>query len=293
MSAIYVLKEGVAGFRRARFSALSSIVAITLAVVLLSVLARVAYNAYHLAQSIKQDVQVEVFLQDIDESRTSSLRSSILTHSIVETVVYVSKDDAMEQFRQDFGPGSEILGSVNFLPASFRVRTAPEASATEIAAFVNEVGTYRGVEDVKFNQRGLELLEERLNTLIIAGLLIGLLVALTSMALVFNTIRLTIYAKRKLIKAMKLVGATNGFVKRPFMVEGVLHGLTAAVISTGIIWVIFHWLIPTYIPQAGILAWPFGRWYYLIGAMFVFAVLMGFMGSRWAAKKFVNQAVAS
>jgi len=289
MSLSYVIKEGFAGFKRARLSAFSSITAITLAVVLLAVLARVSYNAYTIAQSIKQDVEVEVFLQDIDESRTQSLRNSFTGNPIVDQVTYVSKEDAMEQFKEEFGPGSEILGSVNFLPASFRIRTKPDVKAVDIVAFVDEISTYRGVEEVKFNQRGLELLEERLNLFIIGGVLLGLLIGLTALILVFNTIRLTIYAKRDLIVAMKLVGATNGFVKRPFMIEGLLQGVIAAIISTGIIWLVFHLLIPSYVPQVGVISWPYGRWYYLVGTMVFTALFMGFAGSRWASKKFINQ----
>ncbi len=292
MSVSYVLKEGFAGFRRARLSAFSSVFAIMLAVMLLAILARVGYNAYNLAQSIRQDVEVEVFLHDISEDRTASLRNSIESHTIVTNLQYISKEDAMERFRAEFGPGSEVLGSVNFLPASFKINVDTDAPVPEIVAFVEEVSGYVGVDEVKFNRMGLELLEERLNMFLLWGGLLGFLIAITAMSLVFNTIRLTIYAKRNLIKAMKLVGATNGFIKRPFMVEGVLHGLVAAMLALGLVWLIFHFLIPLYLPQVGIIAWPFGRWYFLTGAMIVFAIIMGFLGSRWAAQKFIRRASA-
>ena len=87
------------------------------------------------------------------------------------------------------------------------------------------------------------------------------------MILVFNTIRLTIYAKRDLIRAMKLVGATNGFIRRPFLVEGIVQGLIAGSAAAGIIYLLFDWLIPQNISQLGVLSWPFGRWYFLIGGV--------------------------
>jgi cell division transport system permease protein len=109
------------------------------------------------------------------------------------------------------------------------------------------------------------------------------------MILVFNTIRLTIYAKRDLIKAMKLVGATNGFIRRPFVVEGIIQGLIAGLLSIGVMYAIFHYLLPEYLPQLGVLEWPFGRWYYLCGAMLLLAIFMGFWGSQWAARRFIKE----
>lgn len=287
MSLRYVIKEGFSGFKRARLSAFSSITAITLAVVLLAILARVSYNAYHLAQAIKSDVQVEVFLQDVDQSRINALRASFLEHEVVQEVEFISKERAMEIFRAEFGPGSEVLGSVNFLPASFRITTKTDVPVSSIVLFVDEISTYVGVEEVKFNQRGLEILEERLQLFVFGGVLAGLIIGLTALVLVFNTIRLTIYAKRDLIKAMKLVGATNSFIRRPFLVEGILHGIVASMIATGFIWLFFHVFIPYYVPQAGILSWPFGRWYFLTGAMVTIAIFMGLIGSRWASSKFI------
>lgn len=289
MSLIYVLKEGVSGFKRARLSAISSITAITLAVILLAILARVSYNAYYLAQAIKSDVQIEVFLKDIEQNRITALRASFLEHDVVQHVEFISKEQAMNIFRTEFGPGSEVLGSVNFLPASFKITTKTEIPVSSIVMFVEEISTYVGVEEVKFNQRGLEILEERLQLFVFGGIIAGLIIGLTALILVFNTIRLTIYAKRDLIKAMKLVGATNSFIRRPFLIEGMLHGIVASILATGFIWLFFHVFIPYYVPQAGILSWPFGRWYFLTSAMIFIAIFMGLIGSRWASSKFINR----
>jgi cell division transport system permease protein len=289
MSFSYVMREGMAGFRRARLSAFSSITAMMLAVILLGVLIRVSTNAYELAQALKQDVEVEIFLLDIGDNRTAEIKRELSNHEVVERVEYISRERAMELFREEFGAESELLGDVMFLPASFRVRTVADAQVSSIAAFADEMRDYRGVEEVRFNQRGLEILEERLHLFVIGGSLLGLFIGLTAMVLVFNTIRLTIYAKRDLIRAMKLVGATNGFIKRPFMVEGILQGLIAGGLGAGAVWAIFHILIPGYIPQAGVMSWPLGRWYYLTGFLVFLGLFLGFWGSRWAARKFINE----
>ncbi len=289
MSVSYVLKEGLAGFKRARLSAFSSITAMMLAVILLGVLFRISTNAYDMAQAMKQDVEIEIFLSDISEARKSEIERELKANEIVYEVGYISEEEAMERFREEFGAGSDLLGDVAFLPASFRVRTATDVQAARIVEFVDEMRVYRGVEEVRFNQRGLEILEERLQLFVIGGLLLGGFIGFTALILVFNTIRLTIYAKRDLIKAMKLVGATNGFIKRPFMVEGMIQGLIAGVVGSGVVWMLFQYALPGYLPQIGVLSWPFGRWYYLTGMMIFTGLLLGFWGSRWAARKFIRQ----
>jgi cell division transport system permease protein len=134
----------------------------------------------------------------------------------------------------------------------------------------------------------LQLLETRTDQLAMGGAALGGFILLIAMILVFNTIRLTIYAKRDLIRAMKLVGATNGFIRRPFLVEGIVQGLIAGSAAAGLIYLLFDWFIPQNISQLGVLSWPFGRWYFLISGVILLAIIMGWMGSRWAARKFIK-----
>lgn len=132
-------------------------------------------------------------------------------------------------------------------------------------------------------------MESRFRTVATIGGGLGVLILLAALILVFNTIRLTIYAKRSLIKAMKLVGATNAFIRRPFVIEGVIQGMVAGALAIGTMYVTFQYILPQYVPQFGVLAWPFGRWYYLCGAMMLLAIFMGFWGSQWAARKFIKE----
>ncbi len=289
MSLGYVIKEGMAGFKRARLASFTSIFSLFIAVLLLGVLARIAYNAYEVAQSLKKSIDVEVFLLDIDDRTTQELRSSLEDHPMVQELTYISKDSAAAIFEQEFGSGGSGLADLQFLPASFKLKIDPEAELASVDSLVNVISGYRGVDEVEFNQQLLELIQTRFETVAIGGGALGLLILLAALVLVFNTIRLTIYAKRSLIKAMKLVGATNAFIRRPFVIEGVIQGLVAGGLATAIAYFIFQFALPEYIPQFGILEWPFGRWYYLSGAMVLLAVLMGFLGSQWAARRFIRE----
>ncbi len=288
MSLGYVVKEGMAAFRRAPLATATSITALMLAVLMIGILGRLAFNAYEVAQSLKQTISVEVFLKDMSNQKAHQLRLTLEKEKPVDQVSYINKDSAAAVFRQDFGTEGADLADLGFLPASFRLHIKEDATPQQISSMVTEIKKMDGVEEVQFNRYLLDLLQKRIHTLILAGAGIGVIILFVSILLVFNTIRLTIYAKRGLIKAMKLVGATNGFVRRPFLVEGIIQGLVAGAISVGLVWIFFQYAVPVMIPQFGILSWPFGKWYYQIGAMMILAVLLGFWGSRLAARKFIK-----
>lgn len=289
MSLGYVLKEGVAGFQRARLASFTSIFSLFIAVLLLGVLARVSYNGYEVAQSLKKSIDIEVFLVDLDERTTDELEDKLKANKLVQEISYISKDSAAVIFKEEFGSGGGSLAELEFLPASFRLKIDPDAEISRVDSLVQEIKNYRGVDEVQFNQQLLELMESRFRTVAAVGGGLGILILLASLILVFNTIRLTIYAKRDLIRAMKLVGATNGFIRRPFVIEGVIQGLIAGLLSVGVMYLSFQYILPEYIPQFGVLEWPFGRWYYLCGAMVLLAMFMGFWGSQWAARKFIRE----
>lgn len=293
MSAGYVFKEGMAGFKRARLASFTSVTAMMVAVLLIGILTRLAFNAYEVAHSLKNSIDIEVFLKDLDQKKTENIGKELKKISIVTKMTYISKDSAAAIFRKQFGSEGASLADLNFLPASFKLYLKDDIPVKTIQADISKIKQMEGVDEVSFNQQLLEILQARIQTLIMAGAGLGFIIVFASMLLVFNTIRLTIYAKRNLIKAMKLVGATNGFIRRPFLVEGLIQSIIAAIIASGFIWLFFQHVIPYYIPQFGILSWPYGKWYYLIGAVFLLAMLMGYFGSRGAARKFIKETTIS
>src|SRR6056297_2492938 len=289
MSVGYLIKEGLAGLSRARLAAFTSIFSLFLAVLLIGVLARIGFNAYEVSQMLREQVEVEVFLDDLDTQSTNELRNGIESARFVEELTYISRDSASKVFQQEFGMGGEALADLNFLPASFRLKMSDDASVSEIDSVAQSFGNLNGVDEVRFNLALLQLLGTRTEQLAMGGAALGIFILFIAMILVFNTIRLTIYAKRDLIRAMKLVGATNSFIRRPFLMEGIIQGLTAGLFASAIIYGLFEWIVPIYIPQLGILSWPFGRWYFLIAAVLLLSVILGWTGSRWAARKFIRE----
>lgn len=293
MSLKYIVREGYTGIRRAKLAASTSILSLFIAVVLIGILTRVGYNIYTQAMSIKNLIEVEVFLFDVDERTTNQLRNELESEELVQQVSYISKDSASSVMKREFGAGVEELVELNFLPASFRLKVDTEVGSDKIENLVSRIKTYRGVDEVDYNAALLKVMESNLNTFTFVGGGIALLILLAAVILVYNTIRLTIYAKRDLIRAMKLVGATNSFIRSPFIIEGILQGIVGGIFAILSVFLIFEFVIPFYMADLGTLAWPFGRWYYLVGYMLLLSILLGWLGSRWAARRFIEETYIS
>jgi cell division transport system permease protein len=293
MSIKYIVREGITGIQRTKLAATTSIFSLFVAVLLLGLLTRIGFNVYSQAMSIKDLIEVEVFLLDVDDRTTNQIRMQLEDEELVQEVTYISKDSASAVMRQEFGSGVEELAELNFLPASFRLSVDTDAGADQIENLVSKLQNVRGVDEVEYNEALLRVMESNLNTFSLIGGGIGILILLAALILVYNTIRLTIYAKRDLIRAMKLVGATNKFIRSPFIIEGVLQGVIAGSLAVLSIFVIFEFAIPFYLSDLGTLGWPLGRWYFLVGGMMVLSILMGWWGSRLAASRFIKESYIS
>jgi cell division transport system permease protein len=285
------MREGFAGYKRAKFSFLTSTISLMLAVLLLGLLARFGYNTYEIAEALRSQVDVEIYIHDVDYNRRVAIRQMLEAQPVVEQVNYISKDSAAAIFIRDFGVEGSALADLGFLPASYRVTLKSDAAIEDIVAMVEEAREHRDVDEVLFNRLQYEMLQSRFRLVMLIGGGLGAFILLTAIVLVFNTIRLTIYARKKLIRAMKLVGATNAFIRRPFLVEGMLQGILGGIAAALLLDVIFRHVLPRIIPDGELMVfeWPLGEWYYLVGAMMLLALMMGFFGSRWAAKRFIRE----
>lgn len=284
----YAFKEGLRGMYRTKLASLTSTFSLFIAVLLLGILARGAFNVYDLSLSLKKAIEVEVFLMDVNEISIRNIGVTIEDDPYVEKFTYISKDSAKAIFLEDFGTDNNPLIELDFLPASYKIKLKEAATLQGVDALIAKLEPLAGVDEIRFNRALMEVLESRFQTFVLAGSTISLLIALAAIFLIFNTIRLTIYAKRNLIRAMKLIGATNRFIRRPFLYEGLLQGFLAGIASLASLMVFFSHLLPAFIPQFNNLKWPYGPWYYLGTAMILFSILLAWTGSRWAARKFLK-----
>ncbi|MEM1095026.1 MAG: ABC transporter permease [Bacteroidota bacterium] len=291
MAFSYSLREGLAGFKRARFAAVASTSAMVVALVLIGLFAYLTYEAQQVVDWIRQRVgELEVYLEDVEEPLQQTVYQRIEVHPGVEEADFISRDEAAEIFQREFGGGESeafIDSDVSFLPASVKVRVSRAyANPDSLQRMADTFATWTRVDEVVFNAPILARVQENLQLLRLIGASIGLIVLLAALFLVGNTIRLTIYARRLLIRTMKLVGATNAFIRRPFVIEGVLQGIVAGVLAGGMLLGLYH-LMAAYLPQLTLSA----EWapYLFLGTAVVLGAILGWVSSYLAARRFIRR----
>ena len=226
------------------FTAITT-VAITLFIVGLFLI--LVYDVQGILTSIKGQVEVAVYLKDnITDELKSYLENEIKGWDEVSEVKYVSKDQALEKFKKE-NEGSEILKEIqgNPLPASFELKLKSPEKVEQVALrFTDKNGNYiEGVDEVIYGQNYVQKL---FSITAIAGtiaFLIIIVLLLAAIVLIFNTIRLSVHARRKEIEVMKLVGATNWFVRLPFLFEGFFEGFVGSLISVILLYFIANYLL--------------------------------------------------
>ncbi len=284
----YSIREGLAGLKRARFSSVASTSAMSIALVLIGMFAIVTYQANSVSNWLKQRVgELELFLDDIDEASALALHARAEITPGVGEATYISKAQAEEIFRTEFGDEAELFFDQAFLPASIKVRISQDyANADSLEALAAEFVTWNRVDDVIYNQPLLIKVQQNLSMITVLGLSLGFLVLFASAFLVANTIRLTIYARRLMIRTMKLVGATDGFVRSPFVVEGVTQGIIAGGIAVVVLTMIYSG-VRNYIPQMAEISAGMG---FILGlGVVVFGVGLGWVGSHFAVRRFIKK----
>lgn len=283
----YSIREGLKGLARARFAAFASTSAMAVSLLLVGTVLVIGFEAAQVAQWLRERVgEAEIFLEvDTDDVTGQSLERRLALHPAVVSTRYVSKAEAVEIFRREFGEGAEAFFDRPFLPPSIRVQFRQAwANPDSLAALKDRLERIPRVDEVQYNQALLVAVQRNLRLITFFGAGIGFVVLLASIFLVANTIRLTIYARRLLIRTMKLVGATDAFIRRPFLVEGAAQGFVAGLLAAGLLWgaveSIVAWVPELHLGDA-FLPLAMGT---VVGA----GVALGWLGSLLSVRRFIR-----
>jgi cell division transport system permease protein len=283
----YVLREGLSGFKRAKLATTISIVTISISLILLGTFAVIFTNLHEFADSLRREVQIEVFLaEDVTDAQQNRIRQRIQAQPGVDEVSFISKEDAAEIFKEEFGEDIFSVLDFNPLPASFRISLQPEyVHPDSMQTLAATIGELEGTDSVVYYQSLLEMLTDKIQTFVAVSVGVGLLLALSAIFLVSNTIRLTIYAKRKLIQTMKLVGATRAFIRKPFLLEGFMQGFLGGITAALIIFFVIYYIQSGFSGNIFILQ----RYeIYFYGAIILTGSFLGLLGSAVSIRKFLR-----
>lgn len=290
MNVPYTIREGFASFQRAKFSTFASTSAIVVTLALIGAFGLLGYHADGVTDWLKREVgEIEVFLTDAGEERAPIIQTMISQHPAVDSVAFISREQAEQIFREEFGDEGEVFLGESFLPPSIKVHVKPEFATVELLSeLVSYAYDQPGVEEVIFNRPLLARVQQNLRAFTLISVSIAIVVILASLFLVSNTIRLSIYARRLLIRTMKLVGATDAFIQRPFLVEGMIQGLIGGAVASVIVIMLNSFLLD-YISLLQIRRWPGGTPVLAVLLLLTVGIFIGWLGSRVATRRFIKK----
>ena len=228
------------------FSAnVTAVISVALVLLLLGIVAVIGVGANGLSEKIKENIGFDISMkEDATEHQIAALRRDIAAAPFTARMKYVSKEDALEVWREETGEDLMAVLGFNPLTAEIEVHVRSDysdvASIDRIAAGLKQ--KYTAIESVTTHRENIEAINR---TLTQTALVLGVAAAamlIISLALINNTVRMTIYSKRFLIHTMKLVGATPGFIRRPIVVSCMINGIIAAFVAVGLLSALLYYL---------------------------------------------------
>lgn len=287
----YYLRSSLNSIRENGLMSFASASTVAISLLVLSAFLVLALNLQHMAKVLDAQVQVVAYLDTtFDEANQAALMAQVRAIPDVEQATFVSKQQALDQLKKQFGDQQDLLASVaghNPLPDTVQVQVA---SPDQIPAVAKALGQLPGVQRADYKQQVVQRLFAFTRALRTIGLILVAGLAVATVVLIANTTRLAVYARREEIGIMKLVGATDGFIRWPFLLEGALLGLIGAAVASGATWWGYSWMV-----QKVALALPFvpvlPRQPLLVQTaegLLLLGLVLGAIGSGWSVRRFLR-----
>ena len=289
------LRTTISNIRANKQTFLISVMTIAISIGILGLFLIVFFNLNGLLTSWNQQVQLVIYLgDDISRSQKSDLEDLFKLNSKVQSTEEVSKEKAWQEFKlkQMDRAGVDLDLGFNPLPASFRIRfTVSDNRSLHIREFAEQIRGEPGVESVEFGEKWIGRFEKFMLICRVFLLGVGILLSLGLILIISNTIGLSIYSRQDEIELMLLIGATPRFVKIPFLLEGMLQGLSGSLISLGLMGTIYIYMKNEFQPSIESIAR--GMEFQFISQPFLLilvglSVLIGFIASYISTYQFMQ-----
>ncbi len=287
---IFLIKEGCTNLWTSKKTAISSLIIILATMLMLGIFVLITVNIDNTVNRALDSQGIQVYLKDFDpdvsEEKTEEIKKQILNIYSVTSADYISKEEGLEQMKNMVGDEYralyEGLEEDNPIPASFIVKLDNLEQSKNVQAELLKID---GVDSADINEQTAQTLVYIGNILNIVGIVVLLILLAISIFIISNTIKITMYARRKEISIMKYVGATDSFIRLPFMIEGMLIGLVDAILSTAIVAIAYTNIWNNYqdvlVPFSSISQ-------ELIIIYIILGVGIGIVGSTMSIKKYLD-----
>jgi len=298
----FFLSEAFGSMRRNWVMAMAAVITVFISTAILGAVLVTRDNLNQGATSLKNRVLIEVFIKDgATDEQKATLEQRIQSIPEIKSYQYISKDEALRRFRKRFGERIVQNLPINPLPASYEIQVKDANQVDGVArqffddpAVDNDPGTHNGVKYAR------ETVRKMLGTINLVG--IGMWIAtgvfaLAAVLLISTTVRLSIFARRREVEIMRLVGATNWFIRWPFVLEGFITGLIGAVVAAGFVW-LCNWALANWLESSDIdflqirvfsMWWQSGSWPAgLMPTLAVLGAVLGALGSMVALRRYLK-----
>jgi cell division transport system permease protein len=298
----FFLSEAFGSMRRNWVMAMAAVITVFISTAILGAVLVTRDNLNQGATNLKNRVMIEVFVKDdATPEQTQSLERKIQGMNDVKSYKYISKEEALRRFRERFGERIIKNLPINPLPASYEIQVKNADRVDSVAqrffndpTVDNDPGTHNGVKYAR------ETVRKMLGTisLIEKGMWVTTgIFAAAAVLLISTTVRLSIFARRREVEIMRLVGATNWFIRWPFVLEGFITGLVGAMLAAAFVWV-GNWGLANWIQSSQIdflslrvfrMWWQGGTWPLgLMPSLAILGALLGAVGSLVALRRYLK-----
>jgi cell division transport system permease protein len=231
-------REALTASRRAPLLSALGIITIAFSLFAFGLFGLVAINIRRALDQVEERVEVRAFVSDSTEIESvAAAMKDVGEFPEVDRVDYVSKEKALERARKEMGEFADVF-EAGVLPASIEVHLRPGMrSPAVVKSVADKIRTYSFIDDVRYGEEWVEKLYRLRNIATVAGIALGVAFAAVAVIIIGATIRMTVLARAKEISIMRLVGATDMFVRLPFLIDGLVKGVLGGLLALVFVWV--------------------------------------------------------
>ena len=218
---------------RTNLSFLPAFLSISLVIFVLGFLSIFMFEANRLKRAIKEDVRMSIYFRDeANDSLLQSIQKDLSRRRFVLDTRYISKEEGLKSISNDVGEKPDSLLGFNPIPKTIEVRFKEYFVSDDSLALVKkQMESFKNIREIAYDKQVVKNIDKNISRVGWALLAIAFVMGMISIALINNTVRLTMYSKRFIIKSMQFVGATRGFIMRPFLISGMIIGLGGGVLA--------------------------------------------------------------
>ena len=274
--------------RRLISSYFSVVLSIALVLFLLGILGMLVLNTKKLADHFKEQITISVFLKDNAKPiEIDQLQKSLAMAEYTKSAIFVSKEDAAEQYSEDIGENFQEFLGYNPLKNSIDVNLNADFVATEqIAIIAEELSSKTYVDEVSYDKPLIALLNDNVRKISLWILIASAVFTVIAVLLINSSIRLSIYSKRFIIKTMQMVGATKRFIRKPFVMTNIKLGLLGALLALVALTVVLFYVNKNF-PELSLFQ-DFGLLAFLFAGVLILGIAISWLSTHFATQRFLN-----